>query len=304
MRDRATGQFLDADKQHVLDHDGEFFRVRGPLNLVRSPQGPGDLPGRRLRPGPRPRRQRRRGNLHVRPRHPQRPGVLRRPQDPRADRFGRNPRSRRDHARHPGRRRRHRRGGPGDRGAQPRAGPHVRRGPARVRPAVRVARFTQYDLDAPFPSETLRHGERSFYTRAKEITPAGPGERVDAPTGESRHPVSAARASSSARRRRSPTSWSSGGEARACDGFNIGIDHPANFRRVVDQVIPLLQERGVFREDYDSTLLRGHLGLPVPETRTAARAAASPGQLRTAPRARATGTTAAADQACGRQEAG
>jgi hypothetical protein len=62
-----------------------------------------------------------------------------------------------------------------------------------------------------------------------------------------------------------------------CDGFNIGIDHPANFRRVVDEVVPLLQERGVLREDYDSTLLRGHLGLPVPENRyTAARAVLSP----------------------------
>jgi hypothetical protein len=93
--------------------------------------------------------------------------------------------------------------------------------------------------------------------------------------------------------------------SRYLSGINIGIDHPANFRRVVDQVIPLLQERGVFREDYDSTLLRGHLGLPGPENRhTAARAGAAPGQAQTAPRARATGTTAAADQACGRQEAG
>jgi hypothetical protein len=46
---------------------------------------------------------------------------------------------------------------------------------------------------------------------------------------------------------------------------------------VVDEVVPLLQERGVFREDYDSTVLRGHLGLLVPENRyTAARAVLSP----------------------------
>ena len=57
-----------------------------------------------------------------------------------------------------------------------------------------------------------------------------------------------------------------------CDGFNIGLDHPANFRRIVDEVVPILQERGVFRAAYDSTHLRGHLGLPVPENRhTAAR---------------------------------
>jgi len=39
VRDRATGQFLDADRLHRLDHQGEFFQVVGPLNLQRSPQG-------------------------------------------------------------------------------------------------------------------------------------------------------------------------------------------------------------------------------------------------------------------------
>ena len=39
VRDRESGVFLDRDKQHVLDHDGQYFKVRGPLNLVRSEQG-------------------------------------------------------------------------------------------------------------------------------------------------------------------------------------------------------------------------------------------------------------------------
>ena len=38
-RDKATGQYLDPSKSHILDHHGEFFRVRGPLNLPRAPQG-------------------------------------------------------------------------------------------------------------------------------------------------------------------------------------------------------------------------------------------------------------------------
>ena len=37
--DRASGRFFDPCKVHVLDHKGEFFRVRGPLNVARSPQG-------------------------------------------------------------------------------------------------------------------------------------------------------------------------------------------------------------------------------------------------------------------------
>ncbi len=39
VRDRATGQFLDPDRLHRLDHRGEFFQVAGPLNIQRSPQG-------------------------------------------------------------------------------------------------------------------------------------------------------------------------------------------------------------------------------------------------------------------------
>ena len=38
-RDKATGRYVDFDKMHVLNHAGEFFRVQGPLNIERSPQG-------------------------------------------------------------------------------------------------------------------------------------------------------------------------------------------------------------------------------------------------------------------------
>jgi FMN-dependent oxidoreductase (nitrilotriacetate monooxygenase family) len=39
LRDKATGRFFDPDKVHYTDHRGEHFRVRGPLNVSRSPQG-------------------------------------------------------------------------------------------------------------------------------------------------------------------------------------------------------------------------------------------------------------------------
>jgi FMN-dependent oxidoreductase (nitrilotriacetate monooxygenase family) len=37
--DKEAGRFLDTDRVHRIDHLGEFFRVRGPLNIPRSPQG-------------------------------------------------------------------------------------------------------------------------------------------------------------------------------------------------------------------------------------------------------------------------
>ncbi|MDU8431088.1 LLM class flavin-dependent oxidoreductase [Pseudomonas syringae pv. actinidifoliorum] len=38
-RNKASGQYYDPAKVHVLDHVGEHFRVKGPLNVARSPQG-------------------------------------------------------------------------------------------------------------------------------------------------------------------------------------------------------------------------------------------------------------------------
>jgi FMN-dependent oxidoreductase (nitrilotriacetate monooxygenase family) len=38
-RDVESGVFSDLDKLHPLDHDGEFMRVKGPLNVPRMPQG-------------------------------------------------------------------------------------------------------------------------------------------------------------------------------------------------------------------------------------------------------------------------
>lgn len=38
-RDKASGVYFDPDKLHQLNHKGEFFNVRGPLNIERSVQG-------------------------------------------------------------------------------------------------------------------------------------------------------------------------------------------------------------------------------------------------------------------------
>ena len=40
--------------------------------------------------------------------------------------------------------------------------------------------------------------------------------------------------------------------------------YPTLFEDFVQLVIPVLQKRGIFREDYEGTTLREHLGLQVP----------------------------------------
>lgn len=52
-------------------------------------------------------------------------------------------------------------------------------------------------------------------------------------------------------------------EAGACDGFWVSIDiNEDGIDTFVDEVVPLLQERGLFHHDYEGTTLRDHLGAP------------------------------------------
>ncbi|MDO9707290.1 LLM class flavin-dependent oxidoreductase [Paracraurococcus lichenis] len=57
-------------------------------------------------------------------------------------------------------------------------------------------------------------------------------------------------------------------ETEACDGFNVMFPWlPGGLEEFVDQVVPELQRRGIFRRDYEGRTLREHLGLPRPANR-------------------------------------
>ena len=266
VRDRETARFLDPDKQHALNHEGIYFKVAGPLNLQRSPQGhpvifqAGDSDqGRDL-------------GASVGE------GIFTHAPDigsgqafyddikTRARRFGRDPD---ELVIMPGVK-----VVVGDTDEEAReieAADHERdHGFAEA--LAEFGRpfgwhdFQQYDLDAPFPAEALEHGERSFFTQAQKVT-----QRAVENGWTLRQTVEATRVFRKSEFVGSPetvaTKLQEWWEARACDGFNIGVDHPANFKRIVEEVIPILTERGVFRREYEATTLRGNLGLPVPENR-------------------------------------
>lgn len=60
------------------------------------------------------------------------------------------------------------------------------------------------------------------------------------------------------------TEWFRGG---AADGFNVMPPlYPQLLDAFTDQVVPLLQERGIFRTEYSGSTLREHYGLPRPES--------------------------------------
>ena len=66
-------------------------------------------------------------------------------------------------------------------------------------------------------------------------------------------------------------------ESGACDGYMLsGAVLPQGFNDFVDEVLPILKERGLFRTEYEADTLRGNLGLPIPENQYAAARGARP----------------------------
>lgn len=53
-------------------------------------------------------------------------------------------------------------------------------------------------------------------------------------------------------------------EAGAMDMLLVRQEHPTGLKDFVDLVVPILQDRGIFRTEYESNTLRGNLELPYP----------------------------------------
>jgi FMN-dependent oxidoreductase (nitrilotriacetate monooxygenase family) len=266
VRDRTTGQFLDADRLHRLDHRGEFFQVVGPLNIQRSPQGEpvifqaGDSDqGRDL-------------GAQVADAIFTHAATIEQGQAFYADLKGRAARLGRD---------------PDQIVILPGFSIFVGDTDGQAREIERHYRsidqsfdqalaefgrpfgwhdFRQYDADAPFPVQALEQAKSSFYTQAKAVTDLAVAEGLTL-----RQTVERVRAG-----RGSPFVGSAQTvaneiqrwfEGRALDGLNVHLGHPAQFKRFVTEVVPILQDRGLFRRDYEADTLRGNLGLRAPANR-------------------------------------
>ncbi|BDZ37665.1 LLM class flavin-dependent oxidoreductase [Microbacterium suwonense] len=264
-RDRETKVFLDPAKLHELNHDGEFFQVVGPLNIQRSPQGQpvifqaGDSnDGRDL------------GGRYADGIFTFTPSIadgqafaadIR----SRAAAVGRNP----DHVLIL----------PGARivvGDTDDDAREIERAQHELSNSFEITLaelgrpfgwhdFSGYDLDAPFP-DVLHLAEHSFRTQAEAIVAAARKDDLTLRQVVERraalHPspfVGSAKTVAD-----TIQEWF---EAGAFDGLNVFVSHPAQFRRFVAEVIPILQERGLHRSEYEGTTLREHLGLPFPANR-------------------------------------
>lgn len=264
-RDKASGQYYDPAKLHVLNHEGEHFRVQGPLNVARSPQG-------------RPVIVQAGSSETGRELAAQTAEVVFTAQTSlaaardfysdlkgRLGKFGRTP----DELKIM----------PGVfvvvGQSQGEAQEKFEEFQELVEPQVGVALLSRmlgnfdlsaYPLDGPLPELPLTDsGQRSRQLLLTELagrenlTLAQLGRRIAGGRGHYSLIGTPAQIADELQ------AWFEGG---AADGFNVLVPHlPGGLEDVANFVVPELQRRGLFRRDYSGSTLRDHLGLKRPANR-------------------------------------
>ncbi|QOG06598.1 LLM class flavin-dependent oxidoreductase [Aureimonas sp. OT7] len=264
--DKQAGLFVDPDRIHRLHHEGEHFRVAGPLEIPRSPQGrPVIFQAGSSEPG-----------KELAARHAEAIFTAQ-PDFDEARRFYADVKSR--IARH-GRNPAHVHILPGLSffigGTEEEAWARRETFEDLTLPSYGLAQlkrvtgidFSGHDLDdaVRIPArETTSSHQKSRHDLVHRLTDnehltlrqllrrlsAGRGHRIATGTPEQ---VAA-----------TIVEWFDGG---AADGFNlIPPSLPASLSAFVEAVVPILQRQGLFREEYEGSTLREHLGLPRPEWR-------------------------------------
>lgn len=258
--DRETGEYLDRSRLHKINHEGEFFKVEGPINMPTSPQrqpvlaqagssGPGMELGSSI------------GEMIY----------TAQPDKDRSIEFyakfkelaagkGRNP----DHVKII----------PGilpilgdtEAEAQELADElgryvHLENGRTQVGADLRMD-LSELDYDESIPVEWFKDddslGSRYQIYRRKSVDMGMTLRELIVDLARSTgHQWMAGTPSQVADRM---IDWF---EARACDGFNLNSPfNPGGFKLICDKLVPELQDRGYFRTEYESATFRENLGLP------------------------------------------
>jgi N-acetyl-S-(2-succino)cysteine monooxygenase len=270
VRDRSTGIHFDPSRRHPLEHKGEFYAVKGPLNVPRPPQGRpvaisagGSEPGKELAA--------RTSEVVF--------SVDRDLESALAyykDLKGRMAK----HGRQPGELRVMTALNPfvGETDAEAQEAFAALQG--RIHPDVGRAILSvdlEVDLrgvpvDEPIPAGMLpktANATTSYFDKMSEVI------REKNPTVRQLYEACAASRGGMNAIVGSPTTIADRMEewfrAGATDGFMVRISHlPDGLEKFVSLVVPELQRRGLFRKDYSGSTLRDHLGLerPLPSRRS------------------------------------
>jgi FMN-dependent oxidoreductase (nitrilotriacetate monooxygenase family) len=263
IHDKASGVFLDPTKLHALEHKGEFFKVKGPLNIARSAQGqPVIFQAGASDDGKNFAAQRADAifvgheNLHEAKAYYE--DIKRR-----AVGFGRAP-------------------------------SNVLVMPA-VRPVVGATaeeaerkylelanltsienalsmlgrpfndyEFSAHDIDAPFP-DVSQYGTNSNQSASTKILRAAHDGNLTLRQVALR--FATPRSDFVGTPEQVADALEGWFEGQGADGFVTFESLPGQLEVFVATVVPILQARGLFRKDYEFSTLRGHLGLEVPPNR-------------------------------------
>lgn len=124
--------------------------------------------------------------------------------------------------------------------------------------------FSQYPLDEPFP-EIGDVGSNSFRSTTDKIKQQARQEGLTLRQVALR--ASTPRTSFIGTPDQIADQIQEWFEGEAADGFNIRTVVPNGLADFVDLVVPVLQERGLFRTEYEHETLRENLGLKIPRNR-------------------------------------
>lgn len=263
VRDKEAGVFFDPAKMHTLNHEGEFFSVKGPLNIARSKQGQPVIFQAGASEVGKDYAAKQADAIFTGHETLEEAVAFYEDVKRRAAAFGRNP----DNVLvFPGI-------GPVIGSTEEEAERKYQEVVDLVSPAnalLYLGRyfehhdFSQYDLDAPFPElgELGRNSFQSTTDKIKEIAKERSLTlRQVALSVATPRPVFIGTPEQVADR---VQQWF---EAGAADGFMVGSSVPHGLEDFIEHVVPILQERGLFRTEYEDDTLRGNLGLPIPANR-------------------------------------
>ena len=266
-RDKQSGQFFDPAKLHTLGHQGEYFKVKGPLNIQRSPQGQPLIFQAGVSEDGRNFAAQNADAIFVSPESFDDAHAYYQDLKQRAARHGRDP----------------------DAlfilpGIRPIVGRNAQEVEQRYQQAVNLVSiedalvalgrpfndydFSQHDLDAPFPdlgtlgndshkgtSDQLKQLARDEGLSLRELALRFSRPRRDF-VGTPEQVADALQ------------HWF---ENDAADGFIINSLLPDGLQYFTEHVVPLLQARALVRSEYTGKTLRDNFGLSVPENRNTLR---------------------------------
>jgi FMN-dependent oxidoreductase (nitrilotriacetate monooxygenase family) len=265
VRNKATGEFFDRRKLHALNHKGEFFQVKGPLNISRSRQGQPVLFQAGTSEDGRNFAAQYSDAIFMHAESLEDAQAYTADLKKRARGFGRNPD---DLSILPG--------------IRPIVGRDAAEVEARYQQAVDLVSiedaivalgrpfndhdFSQYPLDAPFPDlgDLGANSQKGGSDRIKQLA-----REQQLTLREVALYFSRPRRDFVGTPEQVADDIEQWFETGASDGFIINSLLPDGLQYFTELVVPVLQQRGLFRREYSGTTLREHFGLPVPANRNA-----------------------------------